>query len=167
MCVHLKEFLLAEQDAERRVPEECPQEIADLIQRCQGDASQRPDAQECAQIIAQFVPSVGVRRLSSRSISGNSPRPVPADGQPGRTASGEAPKSGVSGRAHSRSLSGGSSRPTVILEADPQQPSAGSAQPLDAARKTEKLPIPASGTVPQQPSVESAGEAQRTGTLDW
>jgi hypothetical protein len=142
--------MVAEQDSVRRVPEECPQEIADLIQRCQGDASQRPDAQECAQIIAQFVPSVGARRLSSRSMAGNSPCPAPTDGQPGRTTSGKAPSSGVLGCAHSRSLSGGSQRPEMILEGDPQQPSAGSAQPLDAAQKTDNLPNPASGTVPQQ-----------------
>ena len=141
---------MAEQGSVRRVPEECPQEIADLIQRCQGDASQRPDAQECAQIIAQFVPSVGAQKLSSRLMAGNSACLAPADGQPGRTASGEAPKWGVSGRAHSRSLSGGSQRPEVILEGGPQQPSAGSAQPADAAQRADDLPNPASGTVPQQ-----------------
>ena len=76
-----------------RVPEECPQEIADLIASCTADAAERPDAEECAHIIAQFVPSADARRSASRSLSGRSPRPLLKAS--GRAASGDSTESGA------------------------------------------------------------------------
>lgn len=38
-----------------RVPEEAPQEIADLIKRCVGPAEERPSAQECIEIIGPIA----------------------------------------------------------------------------------------------------------------
>ncbi len=56
----------------RRVPEECPQEVADLILRCNGPAAERPTAAQCANIMADYLPrtSKGMgRALSSRAAS--------------------------------------------------------------------------------------------------
>ena len=39
----------------RRVPEEAPQEIADLVQRCTADSDARPDAAEIADIIQHHL----------------------------------------------------------------------------------------------------------------
>jgi hypothetical protein len=58
----------------RSVPEECPAEVAALIERCcSPDPAQRPDAAECAAILAQFLPAAsgaksGVLRTSSGAI---------------------------------------------------------------------------------------------------
>jgi hypothetical protein len=60
------------------VPEEAPEEIAELIQRCTGDADQRPDAHECAEIIAPFLRAV-LLRGATRSCSEDSPKPKPPE----------------------------------------------------------------------------------------
>ncbi|CAL8464777.1 g4312 [Coccomyxa elongata] len=65
---------------EIRVPEEAPQEIADLVLRCTSDADARPDALECAQIINQFCPGGSGRRLSPQSATHSGQR----NGQPGQ-----------------------------------------------------------------------------------
>lgn len=39
-----------------RVPEEAPQEIADLVFQCTAsEADARPEAHECAQVIARYL----------------------------------------------------------------------------------------------------------------
>lgn len=81
-----------------RVPEEAPQEIADLLQRCTGDAEQRPDAHECAEIIAPFV-RAGSLRQGSRSLSQEAPAaPAAAATPPARTGSGSG-RTGSNGSA--------------------------------------------------------------------
>ena len=102
--------------------------VADLIERCLGDAPQRPDAQECAETLAQFVPGIGARRMSSRSLSGSTPRAVLQGPPSARTASGDATASGEasplalasSRRSASSSLTGEVARPEAIPEGDPQ-----------------------------------------------
>ena len=105
--------------------------VADLIERCTGDAPQRPDAQECAETLALFVPNLGARRMSSRSLSGSTPR----------TASGEAsPLAPVSSRrSASSSLTGEVVRPEAIPEGDPQprQPGAEEEQKADGAQEVK------------------------------
>lgn len=54
-----------------RVPEEAPQEIADLVSKCTGDQEQRPTAQECAELLGSFLP-LGTGRKSGRTASGES-----------------------------------------------------------------------------------------------
>lgn len=66
----------------RRVPEEAPQEIADLVLRCTSDADARPDALECAQIINPFCAGGSGRRLSPQSATHSGQR----IGQPGQQA---------------------------------------------------------------------------------
>ena len=97
--------------------------IADLMERCLGDALQRPDAQECAETLAQFVPGIGARRMSSRSLSGSTPRAVLQVLPSARTASGEAsPLAPASSRrSASGSLTGEAARPEAIPEGEPQQ----------------------------------------------
>ena len=54
-----------------RVPEEAPQEIADLVVRCTGEPEARPTAEQCAEAIAGFLPMGSVSRKSSgRTASG-------------------------------------------------------------------------------------------------
>ncbi|KAK9917092.1 hypothetical protein WJX75_000820 [Coccomyxa subellipsoidea] len=52
-----------------RVPEEAPQEIADLVHRCTGDADGRPEAHECARIIGRHLQDgdASVKRRSDGS----------------------------------------------------------------------------------------------------
>ena len=57
-----------------RVPEEAPQEIADLVSRCTGDQEQRPTAQECAELLGSFLPLGTGRKISGRTTSGGSGR---------------------------------------------------------------------------------------------
>lgn len=99
-----------------RVPEECPQEIADLIASCTGDAAERPDAQECAHFIAQFVPSAATRRSTSHSLSGHSSRPLLKAS--GRAASGENTKSGAANSAAGGSVRGGTPPAAATPEAE-------------------------------------------------
>ena len=96
--------------------------VADLIERCLGDAPQRPDAQECAEALAQFVPGIGARRMSSRSLSGSTPRAALQGPPSARTASGEAsPLAPASSRrSASGSLTGEVARPEAIPEGEPQ-----------------------------------------------
>ncbi|CAK0772056.1 hypothetical protein CVIRNUC_003924 [Coccomyxa viridis] len=69
-----------------KVPEEAPQEIADLVLQCTGEPEARPTAEQCAELIGSFLPMSGVSRKSS-----------------GRTASGEV--------GNFRRASGGSTQP--------------------------------------------------------
>ncbi|BDA50369.1 probable leucine-rich repeat receptor-like protein kinase PEPR2 [Coccomyxa sp. Obi] len=66
---------------EIRVPEEAPQEIADLVERCTGQPEDRPSAAEAADIIGPFAGAgtpLGAARSSSgstrRGSSGNPPQ---------------------------------------------------------------------------------------------
>ena len=68
-----------------RVPEEAPQEIADLVLRCTGDADKRPDALECAQIIDLFCPGGSGRRHSPKFASLSGER-IGVPRQPGQAA---------------------------------------------------------------------------------
>ena len=104
--------------------------VADLIERCLGDAPQRPDAQECAEILAQFVPGIGARRMSSRSLSGSTPRAVLQGLPAARTASGEvSPLAPASARrSASGSLTGEAVRPEAIPEGEPQPQQPGTEQ---------------------------------------
>lgn len=56
------------------VPEECPQEIADLIEQCcQPEPHLRPDAAQCAAVISEFLPPgyrTGISRAASSRTSG-------------------------------------------------------------------------------------------------
>ncbi len=54
------------------MPEEAPQEIADLVSRCTGDQEQRPTAQECAELLGSFLPLGTGRKVSGRTVSGES-----------------------------------------------------------------------------------------------
>jgi hypothetical protein len=78
------------------VPEEAPQEIADLVIRCIGDPEVRPSAQEIAELLASHLPMAGARRASSRAMSSECARSPksPAAGQPTLPV-GPAPRSGA------------------------------------------------------------------------
>ena len=65
------------------VPEECPQGIADLIRTCHGPVEQRPSAQECAHIIAQFLRSSS--KEAGRTFSGHTTPGRQANHASGRT----------------------------------------------------------------------------------
>lgn len=71
------------------MPEEAPQEIADLVLRCTGQPEERPSAAEAADIIGPFAGAtpLGAARSSSgstaqervrRASSGNRPASPPA-----------------------------------------------------------------------------------------
>ena len=81
-----------------RVPEEAPQEIADLVQRCTADAEARPDAAEIADLIQHHLRQGAPPALScylspshpdhempspSTAASGADRRPHPAPPAPG------------------------------------------------------------------------------------
>ncbi|BDA46092.1 probable leucine-rich repeat receptor-like serine/threonine-protein [Coccomyxa sp. Obi] len=69
-----------------RVPEEAPQEIADLVSRCTGDVEERPDAQECVEIIGPFVRAGSLRVTSSQPLTPgtvNTPRRTGSGGSGG------------------------------------------------------------------------------------
>lgn len=75
------------------MPEEAPQEIADLVSRCTGDVEERPGAQECVEIIQPFVRAGSLRVSSSQPLTPgtvNSPRRTGFGGigGGGRTSSG-------------------------------------------------------------------------------
>ena len=109
--------------------------VADLIDRCTGDASQRPDAQECAETLAQFVPGLSGRRASSRSLSGSTPRAALQGLPPARTASGEvSPLASAKGSATS-SLTGEVARPEAIPEGEPQPQQPGAEEELIVNRQ--------------------------------
>ena len=85
-----------------RVPEEAPQEIADLVLRCTGQAEQRPSAAEAADIIGPFAAAgpgpLGAARSSSgttaqsrRASSGNRPASPVATNVPNGTPTADAP----------------------------------------------------------------------------
>ena len=107
------------------MPEEAPQDIADLVGRCTGDVEERPDAGECAEIIAPYV------RASSLRTTASQPNTPGAGGGPRRTSSsgsgGEAGGTAAAVAASERqSASGGSGQ----LNADKAQP--GEAAPPSA-----------------------------------
>lgn len=119
--------------------------VADLIERCLGDAPQRPDAQECAETLAHFVPGIGARRMSSRSLSGSTPRAVLQGPPSARTASGEAsPVAPASARrSASCSLTGEAARPEAIPEGEPQpqQPGAEEKQTADGEQAVKGVGV--------------------------
>lgn len=130
-----------------RVPEECPQEIADLIASCTADAAERPDAQECAHIIAQFVPNADARRSSSRSLSGQSPRPLLKAS--GRAASGDSTESGAANSAAGGSAPGGAPPAAAAPGTEQRQERTDetcSAEAAQEAQVTPGSPVPGGGT---------------------
>lgn len=52
------------------MPEEAPQEIADLVVRCTGEPELRPTAEQCAELISSFLPMGVARKSSGRTASG-------------------------------------------------------------------------------------------------
>ncbi|CAL8462229.1 g1760 [Coccomyxa elongata] len=85
-----------------RVPEEAPQEIADLVSRCTSEVEERPDAQECVEIIQPFV------RAGSLRVSSSQPLTPGAVNTPRRFGCGQ-PLTPGAGGAPLRTGSGGSS----------------------------------------------------------
>ncbi len=79
------------QHALRRVPEEAPQEIADLVHKCTGDQELRPTAQECAELLGSFLPLGAGRKTSGRTVSGESGK-TPSS-PTAKSPKGDAPKS--------------------------------------------------------------------------
>ena len=118
-----------------RVPEECPQEIADLIASCTGDAAERPDAQECAHVIAEFVPNALGRRSTSRSLPGRSPRPLLRGS--GRTVSGGSTESGAANSAADRSARGGIPRAASTPDMDLHREHRDKSCPAEAAQEAQ------------------------------
>ncbi len=59
------------------MPDEAPQEIADLVHRCTGDAESRPEAQECAKIIGRYTLD-GDASVKRRSTGSGRLRPAAA-----------------------------------------------------------------------------------------
>lgn len=107
------------------MPEEAPQEIADLVSRCTSDVEERPDAHECVEIIQPFVRAGSLRVSSSqpltpgtvntpRRFGGGQPLTPGAGGAPLRTGSGGSgvdrrTKSGVGESARGQPLTPGAS----------------------------------------------------------
>ena len=151
-----------------RVPEECPQEIADLIASCTADAAERPDAQECAHVIAQFVPGADARRSSSRSLSGSSPRPLLKAS--GRAASGDSTGSGAATSPAGASGHGG----TLLAAAPPgteqhqeHKDEKNSAKEAQEGKAIPGLPaIPGDGTGLQEPATPQASRAAQEGVRE-
>ena len=88
----------------RRVPEEAPQEVADLVARCISEPERRPTAEQCAEVISSFLPGVA-RKTSGRTASGEV-------GRFKRASSGAQPKSPVCPRP-SRAAATRPSRPAA------------------------------------------------------
>ena len=79
-----------------RVPEEAPQEVADLVARCISEPERRPSAEQCAEVISSFLPGVA-RKTSGRTASGEVGRFKRASsGAQPRSPTRTAPKSGSS-----------------------------------------------------------------------
>lgn len=90
------------------MPEEAPQEIADLVSRCTGDVEERPDAQECAEIIAPYVRTASLRTNASQPLTPGAavaPRRTSSGGSGGE-AGGTAPAAGSGNRTASGSNAG-------------------------------------------------------------
>ena len=143
------------------VPEECPQEIADLIASCTADAAERPDAQECAHIIAQYVPNADARRSASRSLSGQSPRALLNTS--GRAASGASAESGAANSAAGGSVHGGTPPAAAAAGAGQRQEHTDKKSSAKAAQEAQVTPgspsIPEGGTGLREPATLQATKA--------